>query len=167
MKKLVPDWFTDNLHEIIYSDTTKSWLLVQGLEHTKELSSQDLRILRKHAQGRNNVEIAIRFHAKQSMVWKHISYMRQILGKRFMRDISKHPSVVNAMITFSRRHDAIDANVNTVLHELAQLNPTEIGVLCCMVQKLSEHESLQRVNIMRRQYYEIKSELKCIMKTPL
>ena len=88
MKKLVPDWFTDNLHEIIYSDTTKSWLLVQGLEHTKELSSQDLRILRKHAQGRSNVEIAIRFHAKQSMVWKHISYMRQILGKRFMRDIS-------------------------------------------------------------------------------
>lgn len=167
MRKLVPDWFLDDLHKIIYSDAPEGWLLAQGLWHAKDLSPQDMGILRKHAQGRDAAKTATLLSAKRSMVRQHLGYMRGILGRRFMRDISGHPSVVGAMIAFSRRRDAMDANVCTVLRELARLNATEIGVLCCMVQRLSEREALKRVRIMRRQYYDIKSKLRSIMNTPL
>lgn len=167
MKKLVPDWFMDNLHEIIYSDMTKSWLLAQGLARAKHFSALDLDILRNYATGISVAEIALLLRMNRRTIRRRLKCMRMILGDRFMRKIPQHMSVVDKMIRFSRRRDSRDANVNTVLQELSLLNATEIGVLCCMVQKLSEHESLKCVNIMRRQYYDIKSKLRCIMKIPL
>ncbi len=167
MKDLVPDWFMDNLHEIIYSDMTKGWLLAQGLARSKHFSALDLKILRKHAIGISAGEIALLLRMNRRTIRRHLRCMRMILGDRFMNKISQHRSVVDEMIRFSLRRDTGNANVKIVLHELSLLNATEISVLCCMVQKLSEHESLQRVNIMRRQYYDIKSKFRCIMKTPL
>lgn len=167
MNSLVPEWFIDNLHEIIYSDMTKSWLLVQGLARSKHFTELDLKILRKHSAGITAAGIALLLRMNRRTVRRHLKCMRMILGDRFMSLISQHRSVVGEMARFSRRRDSGDANVNTVLHELSLLNANEIGVLCCMVQKLSEHESLMRVNIKRRQYYDIKSKLRCMMKIPL
>ena len=158
-RRIVPHWFKEILHAIIYADCVQAYIAIQTIAQFLGAETHKRLILALYARGMNHSQIAARLKVSRYSIIRAINRFLKMSGRDTL--IRMHASSFTADIldTFIDKNYAHNENIHTVIAFLWGLTCSELGVLSALLRELSESESIRHVCISKSRYHEIKKSL--------
>jgi hypothetical protein len=157
---LVPGWFMDVLHELIFVNVVDVYLVIQMMKSvTSGVSHHDNFVLMPYAQGLSYEKIAEVLGVSRFTVFRKIEGLSKMPEFEVFAKVRKIKGNHEMVRLFARNCQQMHENVTYVIDKLSALSPVELGVLFAIVMELSESAVLKTVSIGRTRYHEIKRRL--------
>ena len=157
---IVPRWFLDVLHEIIYADGQDGYLAVQALSAAIDVRSPiDPPLLMAWAHGLSQKEIATTLRVSRHCVCRRMKALRRRLGVRLMRNLRGSRTAADALALFGLDQRRTMPNVRHAVGRLAALTAVELCVLSALLRLTPEGETLTALGISHTWYHAVKARL--------
>ena len=157
---IVPRWFLDVLHAVIYADGQDGYFTILALSAMIDARSPgDQAILLEWARGSSQTQIAAKLRMSRHRICRRMNAMRRRLGCATLRRLRGNQTAAEAFSLFAFGHCNETPNVRLVIDRLAELSPVELSVLSALLRFLPENETLASAGISRTWYYRIAAKL--------
>ena len=157
---IVPRWFIDVLHEVIYADGTDGHLAMQALSTAiSSHSPTDTAIMTEWANGFSQTQIAANLGLSRHCVCRRIRTLIRRFGKGFQNGLHGNKTAAATLALFDFKQGTSTPAVRHAVDRLAALSPVELCVLSSVVRLLPEHETLTDLGIKHSWYHTIKARL--------
>ena len=157
--RIVPPWFKDTLHALIYAGCDDAYLAVQAFAAMLEGTIEDETALMLLASGRTREGIGDFLGVSRHCVSRRLRRMRERLGGEALSELSRQPVVAALLGDFYARGGADDGNVRTVIDRLKGLSRNELGVLFCILRRQGKDATLAELKIGHTTYHKLKRRL--------
>lgn len=157
---MVPRWFLNILHEIIYADGQDGYLAVQAISvamDARSLSVPD--VLAGWANGLGQTGIGNALGISRHCVCRRMKTLRRRLGAPLLRNLHGNRTAANVLSAFDFGHGRTMPNILHVIRRLASLSPVELCVLSALLRLMTEDETLALLGISHTWYHTIKARL--------
>ena len=158
-RHIVPLWFKDILHAIIYSDCVQAYTAIHAIALFLGAETHDRRILALHAHGLNHTQIAARLKVSRYSIIRAMNRFSKMSGRDTLIRMQASSFTADILDTFIDKNYTHNENIHTVIAFLWGLTCSELGVLSALLRELSESESIKHVCISKSRYHEIKKSL--------
>ena len=140
---IVPRWFLDVLHAVIYADGQDGYFTILALSAMIDARSPgDLAILTEWARGFSQTKIAANLRMSRHRICRRMNAMRRRLGCATLRRLRGNQTAAEAFSLFAFGHCNETPDVRLVIDRLAELSPVELSVLSAILRFLPENETL-------------------------
>ena len=157
---IVPRWFLDVLHAVIYADGQDGYFTILALFAMIDAHSpEDQAILTEWARGFSQTQIAANLGMSRHRICRRMNAMRRRIGCATLRRLRGNQTAAEAFSLFAFGHCNETPNVRLVIDRLAELSPVELSVLSALLRFLPENETLASAGISRTWYYRIAAKL--------
>ena len=158
-RRIVPHWFKDILHAIIYADCVQAYIATQTTALFLGAETHSRRILALYARGLNHSQIAARLKVSRYSIIRVINRFSKMSGRDTLIRMQASSFTADILDTFIDKNYTYNENIHTVIAFLWGLTCSELGVLSALLRELSESESIKHVCISKSRYHEIKKSL--------
>ena len=158
-RRIVPHWFKEILHAIIYADCVQAYITIQTIALFLGAETHKRRILAFYARGINHSQIAARLKVSRYSIIRAINRFSKMSGRDTLIRMQASPFTADILDTFIDKNYAHNENIHTVIAFLWGLTCSELGVLSALLRELSESEAIKHVCISKSRYHEIKKSL--------
>jgi len=158
-RHIVPLWFKDILHAIIYSDCVQAYTAIHAIALFLGAETHDRRILALHAHGLNHTQIAARLKVSRYSIIRAMNRLLKLADSDTLQRMQKSPMAADILDKFLARNYTHSENIHTVITFLRGFTCTELGVLCALLRELTESEAIEHVCISKSRYHEVKKQL--------
>ena len=158
-RRIVPHWFKEILHAIIYADCVQAYIATQTTALFLGAETHNRRILALYARGFNHSRIAARLKVSRYSIIRAINRFSKMAGRDTLIRMQASPFTADILDTFIDKNYTHNENIHTVIAFLWGLTCSELGVLSALLRELSESESIRHVCISKSRYHEIKKSL--------
>ena len=157
---IVPRWFIDVLHEVIYADGTDGHLAMKALSAAiSSHSPTDTAIMTEWANGFNQTQIAANLGLSRHCVCRRIRTLIRRFGKGFQNGLHGNKTAAATFALFDFSHGAPTSAVLHAIDRLASLSPVELSVLFSVVRLVPENDALADLGIKHSWYHTVKARL--------
>ena len=158
-RHIVPLWFKDILHAIIYSDCVQAYTAIHAIALFLGAETHDRRILALHAHGLNHTQIAARLKVSRYSIIRAMNRLLKLADSDTLQRMQTSPMAADILDKFLARNYTHSENIHTAIAFLWGLSCTELGVLCALLRELTESEAIEHVCISKSRYHEVKKHL--------
>ena len=158
-RRIVPHWFKEILHAIIYADCVQAYIAIQTIALFLGAETHNRRILALYARGMNHSRIAARLKVSRYSIIRAMNRFSKMAGRDTLIRMQASPFTADILDTFIDKNYAHNENIHTVIAFLWGLTCSELGVLSALLRELSESEAIRHVCISKSRYHEIKKSL--------
>ena len=158
-RRIVPHWFKDILHAIIYADCVQAYIAIQTIALFLGAETHNRRILALYARGLNHSQIAARLKVSRYSIIRVMNRFSKMAGRDTLIRMQASSFTADILDTFIDKNYTHSENIHTVIAFLWGLTCSELGVLSALLRELSESESIKHVCISKSRYHEIKKSL--------
>ena len=158
-RRIVPHWFKEILHAIIYADCVQAYIAIQTIALFLGAETHNRRILALYARGMNHSQIAARLKVSRYSIIRAINRFSKMSGRDTLIRMQASSFTADILDTFIDKNYAHNENIHTVIAFLWGLTCSELGVLSALLRELSESEAIRHVCISKSRYHEIKKSL--------
>ena len=158
-RHIVPLWFKDILHAIIYSDCVQAYTAIHAIALFLGAKTYDRRILALHAHGLNHTQIAARLEVSRYSIIRAMNRFLKLADSDTLQRMQKSPMAADILDKFLQRNYTHSENIHTVITFLRGFTCTELGVLCALLRELTESEAIEHVCISKSRYHTVKKRL--------
>ena len=157
---IVPRWFMDVLHAVIYADGPDGLLAVRVFAAAIDARSPiDPPLLMGWACGRSQTEIGAVLGVSRHCVCRRMKALRRHFGDRLLRKLHGNKTAAEVLKLFEFRHGKALPNVRHAIERLASLSAMELCVLSAIMRRSVEDETLSCLGISHTWYHAIKARL--------
>ena len=165
-RQIVPHWFKDILHTIIYSDCVQAYTAIRALALFLREETRIRRILALHAHGLNHTQIAARIKVSRYCVIRAMNRFAKYDGNEMLLRTHSSQFIADMLDTFLEKHHGENENIRTAIAFLWGLTCTELGVLSALLRELTEEEAIAHACVSKSRYHEVKKHLLEIIVLP-
>ena len=165
-RQIVPHWFKDVLHSIIYADCIQAYTAIRTLDLFLQGDKRIRRILALHAHGLNHTQIAAHLKVSRYCVIRAMNRFAKYDGREMLLRTHSSPFIADMLDTFLEKHHGENENIRTPIAFLWGLTCTELGVLSALLRELTEEEAIAHACISKSRYHEVKKHLLEIVDLP-
>ena len=158
-RRIVPHWFKEILHAIIYADCVQAYIAIQTIALFLGAETHNRRILALYARGMNHSRIAARLKVSRYSIIRAMNRFLKMAGRDTLIRMQASPFTADILDTFIAKNYTLNENIHTVIAFLWGLTCSELGVLSALLRELSESEAIRHVCISKSRYHEIKKSL--------
>ncbi len=158
-RRIVPHWFKEILHAIIYADCVQAYIAIQTIALFLGAETHSRRILALYARGLNHSQIAARLKVSRYSIIRVMNRFSKMSGRDTLIRMQASPFTADILDTFIDKNYTHNENIHTVIAFLWGLTCSELGVLSALLRELSESEAIRHVCISKSRYYKIKKSL--------
>ena len=158
-RRIVPHWFKEILHAIIYADCVQAYIAIQTIALFLEAETPNRLILALYARGLNHSQIAARLKVSRYSIIRAMNRFSKMSGRDTLIRMQASSFTADILDTFIDKNYTHNENIHTVIAFLWGLTCSELGVLSALLRELSESESIKHVCISKSRYHEIKKSL--------
>ncbi|MBO5940598.1 MAG: helix-turn-helix domain-containing protein [Kiritimatiellae bacterium] len=128
-RQIVPHWFKDVLHSIIYADCIQAYTAIRALALFLREETRIRRILALHAHGLNHTQIAARLKVSRYCVIRAMNRFAKHVGNEMLLRTHSSQFIADMLDMFLEKHHGENKNIRTAIAFLWGLTCTELGVL--------------------------------------
>ena len=165
-RQIVPHWFKDVLHSIIYADCVQAYTAIRALALFLQEQTRIRRILALHAHGLNHTQIAARIKVSRYCVIRAMNRFAKYDGNEMLLRTHSSQFIADMLDTFLEKHHGENENIRTAIAFLWGLSCTELGVLSALLRELTEEEAIAHACVSKSRYHEVKKHLLEIIVFP-
>ena len=165
-RQIVPHWFKDVLHSIIYADCIQAYTAIRALALFLREETRIRRILALHAHGLNHTQIAARLKVSRYCVIRAMNRFAKYDGREMLLRTHSSPFIADMLDAFLEKHHDENKNIRTAIAFLWGLTCTELGVLSALLRELTEEEAIAHACVSKSRYHEVKKHLLEIIVLP-
>ena len=165
-RQIVPHWFKDVLHSIIYADCIQAYTAIRALALFLREEARIRRILALHAHGLNHTQIAARLKVSRYCVIRAMNRFAKHVGNEMLLRTHSSPFIADMLDAFLEKHHGENKNIRTAIAFLWGLTCTELGVLSALLRELTEEEAIAHACVSKSRYHEVKKHLLEIIVLP-
>ena len=165
-RQIVPHWFKDVLHSIIYADCIQAYTAIRALALFLREETRIRRILALHAHGLNHTQIAARLKVSRYCVIRAMNRFAKHVGNEMLLRTNSSPFIADILDAFLEEHHGENKNIRTAITFLWGLTCTELGVLSALLRELTEEEAIAHACVSKSRYHEVKKHLLEIIVLP-
>ena len=158
-RRIVPHWFKEILHAIIYADCVQAYIATQTTALFLEAETHNRRILALYARGLNHSQIAASLKVSRYSIIRAMNRFLKMAGRDTLIRMQASSFTADILDTFIDKNYTHNENIHTVIAFLWGLTCSELGVLSALLRELSESEAIRHVCISKSRYHEIKKSL--------
>ena len=158
-RRIVPHWFKDILHAIIYSDCVQAYITIQTIALFLGAETHDRRILALHAHGLNHTQIAARLKVSRYSIIRAMNRLLKLADNDTFQRMQTSPTATDILDKFLQRNYTHSENIHTVITFLCGLSCTELGVLSALLRRLPESEAIEHACVSKSRYHTVKKRL--------
>ena len=158
-RHIVPLWFKDILHAIIYADCVQAYIAIQTIALFLGAKTHNRRILALYARGMNHSQIAARLKVSRYSIIKVMNRFSKMSGRDTLIRMQASSFTADILDTFIDKNYAHNENIHTVITFLRGFTCTELGVLCALLRELSESEAIEYACVSKSRYHTVKKRL--------
>ena len=158
-RRIVPHWFKDILHAIIYADCVQAYIATQTTALFLGAETHNRRILALYARGLNHSQIAARLKVSRYSIIRVMNRFSKMSGRDTLIRMQASSFTADILDTFIDKNYTHNENIHTVIAFLWGLTCSELGVLSALLRELSESEAIKHICICKSRYHEIKKSL--------
>ena len=158
-RRIVPHWFKEILHAIIYADCVQAYIAIQTIALFLGAETHNRRILALYDRRFNHSQIAARLKVSRYSIIRAINRFLKMSGRDTLIRMQASSFTADILDTFIDKNYAHNENIHTVIAFLWGLTCSELGVLSALLRELLESESIKYVCISKSRYHEIKKGL--------
>ena len=165
-RQIVPHWFKDILHSIIYADCVRAYTAIRALALFLQGDKRIRRILALHAHGLNHTRIAARLKVSRYSIIRAMNRFAKHVGNEMLLLTHSSPFIADMLDTFLEKQHGENENIRTAIAFLWGLTCTELGVLSALLRELTEEEAIAHACVSKSRYHEVKKHLLEIIVLP-
>ncbi len=166
--RLVPGWFRRTLHMVIYADGRGGYLAAQALSAAISAGFPGAsETLAAWADGLCLNQIAARLGISRHSAARRIRRLRGGMGGALFDELRGCAEASAALAAFIANGGATEPNVRIVVERLAPLSAVELGVLCAVLLRRREGETLSRLGIGHAWYHVVKARVEAMFPATL
>ena len=158
-RHIVPLWFKDILHAIIYSDCVQAYTAIHAIALFLGAETHDRRILALHAHGLNHTQIAARLKVSRYSIIRAMNRLLKLADNDTFQRMQTSPTATDILDKFLQRNYTHSENIHTVITFLCGLSCTELGVLSALLRGLPESEAIEHACVSKSRYHTVKKRL--------
>jgi predicted transcriptional regulator len=158
-RHIVPLWFKDILHAIIYSDCVQAYIAIHAIALFLGAETHDRRILALHAHGLNHTQIAARLKVSRYSIIRAMNRLLKLAYSDTLQRMQKSPMAADILDKFLARNYTHSENIHTAIAFLWGLSCTELGVLSALLRGLPESEAIEHACVSKSRYHTVKKHL--------
>ena len=158
-RHIVPLWFKDILHAIIYADCVQAYIAIHAIALFLGAETHDRRVLALHAHGLNHTQIAARLKVSRYSIIRAMNRFLKLADSDTLERMQKSPMAADILDIFLARNYSHSENIHTAIAFLWGLSCTELGVLSALLRGLTESEAIEHVCISKSRYHTVKKRL--------
>ena len=158
-RHIVPLWFKDILHAIIYSDCVQAYTAIHAIALFLGAETHDRRILALHAHGLNHTQIAARLKVSRYSIIRAMNRFLKLADSDTLQRMQTSPMAADILDIFLARNYSHSENIHTAIAFLWGLSCTELGVLSALLRGLTESEAIEHACVSKSRYHTVKKHL--------
>ena len=158
-RHIVPLWFKDILHAIIYSDCVQAYTAIHAIALFLGVETHDRRILALHAHGLNHTQIAARLKVSRYSIIRAMNRLLKLADSDTLQRIQTSPMAADILDRFLARNYSHSENIHTAIAFLSGFTCTELGVLSALLRGLTESEAIEHACVSKSRYHTVKKRL--------
>ena len=158
-RHIVPLWFKDILHAIIYSDCVQAYTAIHAIALFLGAETHDRRILALHAHGLNHTQIAARLKVSRYSIIRAMNRFLKLADSDTLQWMQTSLIAADILDTFLARNYSHSENIHTAIAFLWGLSCTELGVLSALLRGLTESEAIEHACVSKSRYHTVKKHL--------
>ena len=158
-RHIVPLWFKDILHAIIYSDCVQAYTAIHAIALFLGSETHDRRILALHAHGLNHTQIAARLKVSRYSIIRAMNRFLKLADSDTLQRMQTSPMAAGILDRFLARNYTHTENIHTAIAFLWGLSCTELGVLSALLRGLPESEAIEHACVSKSRYHTVKKRL--------
>ena len=158
-RHIVPLWFKDILHAIIYSDCVQAYTAIHAIALFLGAETHDRRILALHAHGLNHTQIAARLKVSRYSIIRAMNRLLKLADSDTLQRMHTSPMAADILDKFLARNYTHSENIHTAIAFLWGLSCTELGVLSALLRGLPESEAIEHACVSKSRYHTVKKHL--------
>ena len=158
-RHIVPLWFKDILHAIIYSDCVQAYTAIHAIALFLGAETPDRRILALHAHGLNHTQIAARLKVSRYSIIRAMNRLLKLADSDTLQRMQTSPMAADILDKFLARNYTHSENIHTAIAFLWGLSCTELGVLSALLRGLTESEAIEHACVSKSRYHTVKKHL--------
>ena len=158
-RHIVPLWFKDILHTIIYSDCVQAYTAIHAIALFLGAETHDRRILALHAHGLNHTQIAARLRVSRYSIIRAMNRLLKLADSDTLERMQKSPMAADILDKFLARNYTHTENIHTAIAFLNGFTCTELGVLSALLRELPESEAIEYACVSKSRYHTVKKRL--------
>ena len=158
-RHIVPLWFKDILHAIIYSDCVQAYTAIHAIALFLGAETHDRRMLALHAHGLNHTQIAARLKVSRYSIIRAMNRLLKLAGSDTLQWMQTSLIAADILDTFLARNYTHSENIHTAIAFLWGLSCTELGVLSALLRGLPESEAIEHACVSKSRYHTVKKRL--------
>jgi len=158
-RHIVPLWFKDILHAIIYSDCVQAYTAIHAIALFLGAETHDRRILALHAHGLNHTQIAARLKVSRYSIIRAMNRLLKLAYSDTLERMQKSPMAADILDKFLARNYTHTENIHTAIAFLNGFTCTELGVLSALLRELPESEAIEYACVSKSRYHTVKKRL--------
>ena len=158
-RRIVPHWFKEILHAIIYADCVQAYIAIQTIALFLGAETHDRRILALHAHGLNHTQIAARLKVSRYSIIRAMNRLLKLAYSDTLQRMQTSPMAADILDKFLARNYTHSENIHTAIAFLWGLSCTELGVLSALLRGLTESEAIEHACVSKSRYHTVKKRL--------
>ena len=158
-RHIVPLWFKDILHAIIYSDCVQAYTAIHAIALFLGAETHDRRVLALHAHGLNHTQIAARLKVSRYSIIRAMNRFLKLADSDTLQRMQTSPMAADILDRFLARNYTHSENIHTAIAFLWGLSCTELGVLSALLRGLPESEAIEHACVSKSRYHTVKKRL--------
>ena len=158
-RHIVPLWFKDILHTIIYSDCVQAYTAIHAIALFLGAETHDRSILALHAHGLNHTQIAARLKVSRYSIIRAMNRFLKLADSDTLQRMQTSPMAAGILDRFLARNYSHSENIHTAIAFLWGLSCTELGVLSALLRRLPESEAIEHACVSKSRYHTVKKHL--------
>ena len=158
-RHIVPLWFKDILHAIIYSDCVQAYTAIHAIALFLGAETHDRRILALHAHGLNHTQIAARLKVSRYSIIRAMNRFLKLADSDTLQRMQTSPMAAGILDRFLARNYSHSEYIHTAIAFLWGLSCTELGVLSALLRGLTESEAIEHACVSKSRYHTVKKRL--------
>jgi predicted transcriptional regulator len=162
-RHIVPLWFKDILHAIIYSDCVQAYTAIHAIALFLGAETHDRRILALHAHGLNHTQIAARLKVSRYSIIRAMNRLLKLAYSDTLQRMQKSQMAADILDKFLARNYTHSENIHTAIAFLWGFTCTELGVLSALLRGLPESEAIEHACVSKSRYHTVKKHLLALL----
>ena len=158
-RHIVPLWFKDILHTIIYSDCVQAYTAIHAIALFLGAETHDRRILALHAHGLNHTQIAARLKVSRYSIIRAMNRFLKLADSDTLQRMQTSPMAADILDRFIEKNYTHSENIHTAIAFLNGFTCTELGVLSTLLRRLPESEAIEHACVSKSRYHTVKKHL--------
>ena len=158
-RHIVPLWFKDILHAIIYSDCVQAYTAIHAIALFLGSETHDRRILALHAHGLNHTQIAARLKVSRYSIIRAMNRLLKLADSDTLQRMQTSLIAADILDIFLARNYSHSKNIHTAIAFLNGFTCTELGVLSALLRGLPESEAIEHACVSKSRYHTVKKHL--------